>query len=47
MGRALHGGACLLISGKVRNNMEFVVFTGVLLFYIFIHDRTGTYAGKK
>ena len=25
-------GACLLISGKVRNNMEFVVFTGVLLF---------------
>ena len=25
-------GACLLISGKVRKNMEFVVFTGVLLF---------------
>ena len=25
------GGACLLISGKVRKNMEFVVFAGVLL----------------
>ena len=25
------GGACLLISGKVRKNMEFVVFVGVLL----------------
>ena len=24
-------GACLLISGKVRKNMEFVVFAGVLL----------------
>ena len=26
------GGACLLISGKVRKNMEFVVFAGVLPF---------------
>ena len=25
------GGACLLISGKERKNMEFVVFAGVLL----------------
>ncbi len=25
------GGACLLVSGKVRKNMEFVVFAGVLL----------------
>lgn len=25
------GGACLLISGNVRKNMEFVVFAGVLL----------------
>ena len=25
------GGACLFISGKVRKNMEFVVFAGVLL----------------
>ena len=25
-------GACLLISGKVRKNMEFVVFAGVFAF---------------
>ena len=30
-------GACLLISGKVRKNMEFVVFAGVLLLlFIFL-----------
>ena len=34
-------GACLLISGKVRKNMEFVVFAGVLLLlFIFLICKT-------
>ena len=39
-------GACLLISGKVRKNMEFVVFAGVLLL-LFIYDSAGADTDEK
>ena len=36
------GGACLLISGKERKNMEFVVFAGVELLF----ERGGRFAER-
>ena len=41
------GGACLLISGKVRKNMEFVVFAGVLLLHFYIYDSAGADTDEK
>lgn len=41
------GGACLLISGKERKNMEFVVFAGCIAFAFYIYDSAGADTDEK
>lgn len=41
------GGACLLISGKERKNMEFVVFAGVLLLLFIFMNSAGADTDEK